>query len=191
MNTPQLDIGASHHPFSRSDNVFRRFIAKVAKNSASSKMTKSPFTFEGKREVVNCQTLPYLQNDWEVLPDEKQLPNRFCGDFIFGEQTINLFLLEKQKTMFLSGNVICQELVEKRVCTANLLDYLLQPENQYRIPNGWKNKSVFFWGTIYYDIWHDSQFVRYLKFVNGKWEWRYGWLDCAWNEDCPAVVLDR
>ena len=56
----------------------------------------------------------------------------------------------------------------------NVLDYLLK--NSQLIPEEWKGKAVFFWGTIFRDS-DGSLYVRYLHWSGASWQWRNG---CRW-----------
>lgn len=59
--------------------------------------------------------------------------------------------------------------------------------NPHLIPEEWKGKAVFFWGTIYRDA--DGHLcVRYLYWRGGGWDWGYRWLDYVWDGDGPAAV---
>lgn len=52
-----------------------------------------------------------------------------------------------------------------------LLDwYLGYPEN---IPDDWKGKRIFFWGTLYKDV-NGTNFVRYLEWNKYKKSWHSG-----------------
>ena len=68
---------------------------------------------------------------------------------------------------------------------ANVLDYLLaHPE---LIPEDWKNKYVFFWGTIYrYSS--GGLCVRYLCWNGSKWRWDGNWLAHDFYSAYPAVL---
>ena len=68
---------------------------------------------------------------------------------------------------------------------ANILDYLLaHPE---LIPEEWKGKYIFFWGTIY-RLSDGRLCVRYLIWNGSEWDWSYDWLDDDFNSDSPAAL---
>jgi len=84
-----------------------------------------------------------------------------------------------------SGNKLRKELAKKRVVNANVLDYLLA--NPHLIPEEWKGKAVFFWGTIYRDR-GDYLCVHCLLWGGVGWRWRSRWLGRDWHGDDPAAV---
>ncbi|HEY4477351.1 MAG TPA: hypothetical protein VJB56_01875 [Candidatus Paceibacterota bacterium] len=69
---------------------------------------------------------------------------------------------------------------------ANVLDYLLAHPDF--IPEWWKGKAVFFWGTIYRNS-YGNLCVRYLCFYGDRWDWNYDWLGIDWNVSYPADLL--
>jgi hypothetical protein len=69
--------------------------------------------------------------------------------------------------------------------SANVLDYLLaHPES---IPEDWKGKWVYFWGTIYRNA-DGSLYVRFLFWHGGRWVWDYSWLAGDFRGSRPAAV---
>ena len=83
-----------------------------------------------------------------------------------------------------SGNKLRKELANKDVLNANVLDYLLaHPE---LIPEEWKGKLIFFWGTIYRDS-DGRLYVRYLRWGGSRWNSGYGWLDNGFYSGNPAA----
>lgn len=83
------------------------------------------------------------------------------------------------------GDKLREHLKAKTVLNADLLDYLLK--NPTLIPEDWKGKFVFFWGTIYRDP-DGRLYVRYLRWGGGQWRWVYRWLGGGWDSDDPAAV---
>jgi hypothetical protein len=85
----------------------------------------------------------------------------------------------------IEGNKLREELKGRRAYNANLLDYLL--DKPHLIPIEWKNRRVFFWGTIYR---HNEGYecVRYLFWNGGKWNWSDSWLGSPQGGDSVAVV---
>jgi hypothetical protein len=76
--------------------------------------------------------------------------------------------------------------IAKRLLNANCLDYLLaHPE---LIPESWKGKATFFWGTTYRSS-SGRLCVRCLCWDGERWYWNYGWLGSGRSGDYPAAVL--
>ncbi len=73
----------------------------------------------------------------------------------------------------------------KKVLNANVLEYLLK--NPRAIPEEWKGKYVFFWGTIYRRS-DGRLYVRCLVWDGSQWYWSYYWLDIDFNGLNPAAV---
>jgi hypothetical protein len=74
------------------------------------------------------------------------------------------------------------------VMNANLLEFCLA--HTWLIPEDWKGKAVFFWGTVYRDG-SGSLYVRYLYWSGERWYWDSYWLGNAWGDDSPAALLGK
>lgn len=74
------------------------------------------------------------------------------------------------------------------VFNANLLDYLLA--NHQLIPEEWKVKRVFFWGTIYRGVSGDL-YIRCLYWDGGRWSWKARCLANHWGVTSPAAMLNK
>lgn len=104
----------------------------------------------------------------------------------FDTEKTSLYLSEEQERESVNGFSLRNELLYKPVMPANVLDYLLA--NTELIPNDWKNKKVFFWGSIYCDS--SGRFcVRYLYLNCSEWDWHYYWLDCDFDANRPAALV--
>jgi hypothetical protein len=111
------------------------------------------------------------------------------GQFTWDASKVQLYISESQKKLRgIEGNELRKELADKPVYNANLLDYLLK--NPHLIPEEWKGKYVFFWGTIYRSS-GGSLYVRDLYWRGGRWDWNGGLLDRGWGGSSPAAVPAR
>lgn len=129
--------------------------------------------------LIDCDTQPFIPNGWSV---EEHV---FGGQFSFNPTKVELYLSKKQKNYSIIGSDLRKELKGRKVLNANVLDYLLvHPE---LIPNDWRGKCVFFWGTIYRDS-DGRLYVRYLDWYGFKWSWRYCWLDGYFYSGSPAIL---
>lgn len=129
---------------------------------------------------IDLDASPYLPNGWSAEEHKK-------GGFLKWDPTkVRLHFSENQQGgKYVEGNKLRKELETQPVYNANLLDfYLAHPE---LIPEEWKGKSVFFWGTIY-RLSDGRLYVRYLYFLGGQWGWDYYWLDHDWSSSAPAAV---
>jgi hypothetical protein len=131
--------------------------------------------------VINCDAPPFIPNGWSV---EEHGVNGQKGPWKWNPN-IGLYISKKQKKGVVAGNNLRKELAGKLVLNANALDYLLaHPE---LIPESWKGKAVFFWGTIYRSA--DGHLsVRYLYWSGSEWSWHYYWLDNDFNASIPAAL---
>lgn len=97
----------------------------------------------------------------------------------FDSTKVTLYLADSQKEKSITGYALRKELNNHLTLNANVLDYLLlRPE---LIPEDWKDKTIYFWGTIYSDY-SESEgdlCVRYLYCKASKW---YSFYSCL-NED--------
>ncbi len=144
-----------------------------------------PILCEGVEEylvkhIIDCDSNPYLPDGWSVEEHQKG------GQLEWDPEKIQLWLSKSQKDGgYIEGNKLRKELKSQSVLNANVLDYLLA--NPHLIPEEWKGKYVYFWGTIYRSR-SGNLIVRCLYWGGDKWIWGYGWLDDGWGDRYPAVV---
>jgi hypothetical protein len=133
-----------------------------------------------KNHTIDCDADPYIPECWKVEAHIKH------GLFEWKPNKVMLYLSEQQKDgNYIEGNKLHKELKDKPVLNANVLDYLLA--NPQLIPEEWKGKVVFFWGTIYRDSDGDL-YVRYLIWGGDGWRWLSRWLGDYWRDIRPAAV---
>ncbi len=143
--------------------------------------TKTP-TVEAQQpqHTINCDTSPFTPEGWKVEYHKQD------GQFVFDPTKVKLHLSPNQQNgKVIGGNQLRRELENEPVLNANVLDYLLaHPE---LIPEEWKGKYIFFWGTIYR---HSSGnlCVRCLFFRGGGWGWDRSWLVSDWYDVSPAAL---
>lgn len=119
--------------------------------------------------IVDCDAPVFIPEKWKVLPEEDQLPRRIRGLVKFDPAKVALHLVDSQKKgKGIEGYNVREELSGTPVYTAHVLDYLLA--NPHLIPEEWKGKALFFWGTIYKDG-QCNFFVRYLYWNDNRWVW--------------------
>lgn len=134
--------------------------------------------------VIDCDAQPFVPDGWSVEEHQKG------GAFKWDKETQKdaLYLSKGQAgSKYLEGNKLRKELTDKStpVLNANALDYLLA--NPHLIPEEWKGKYVFFWGTVYRDR-DGSLYVRCLYWGDGGWDWGSYWLGHGFRGDDPAAV---
>lgn len=133
------------------------------------------------QHLIDCDADPFVPDGWTVESHAKG------GQIVFDRTKIKLYLSKAQeKGKTVEGNKLRKELVGQPVLNANVLDYMLA--HSELIPDEWKDKAIFFWGTIYRSS-GGRLCVRYLRWIGGGWYWRDYWLDRAWDADYPAAVL--
>lgn len=130
--------------------------------------------------VIDCDANPYLPEGWKVEEHQKSGPLKWDA------KLVELWLAKGQQNgKVLKGDKLRQELVGKPVLNACVLDYLLA--NSHLIPEEWKGKAVFFWGTIY-RLSGGYLYVRYLYWLGDRWFWSYYWLDIDWYDNYPSAL---
>jgi hypothetical protein len=130
--------------------------------------------------LIDCDADPFVPDGWSVVEHKKS------GLVKFDPAKIYPYLSKKQKKRPIEGNKLREELKNMRNANANVLDFLLK--NPHLIPEEWKGKYVFFWGTIYRSS--DGHLcVRYLSWGGVRWDWHYDWLDDDWHDVSPAALL--
>lgn len=132
--------------------------------------------------IIDCDADPFVPDGWEVVEHHKG------GQFKWNKEAQKdaLYLSAAQKNGSIEGNKLRKELVGKPVLNANALDDLLA--NPHLIPEEWKDKYVFFWGTVY-RISDGDLFVRFLYWDVGGWYSSSSWLGVVeWRCVEPAAL---
>lgn len=138
-----------------------------------------------RKHIINLDAAPLIPSGLE-LRESDQPSNRARGQFEWSSTKVRLHLDEIQKDgNVIEGNKLRKQLGNEPVLPATLLDYLLA--NPHLIPEEWKGKAVYFWGTIY-----RAQFgnlcVRCLIWRDGQWRAYYGYLFHGWDDLSPAAL---
>ncbi len=164
-------------------------LAQRVIDSRGNKLAKEVVEFIAGNEVVEVATSliinlaaePFIPQGWQV--EEHQTG----GEFEWDPGKISLYLSERQQGgKVIQGHKLREELKDRPVLNANVLDWLLT--HRQCIPAEWKGKWVFFWGTVYRSS-GGILCVRCLYWRGGRWRWRYYWLDDHWVAFSPALVL--
>jgi hypothetical protein len=130
--------------------------------------------------IIDLDADPFVPDGWKV---EKHIKG---GQFAFDHAQVKLHLdAGQQGGKSIQGHKLRKRLEKEPVMNANQLDWYLA--NPQHIPEEWKGKYVFFWGTIYRNR-HGNLYVRYLAWDDGRWGWGSYWLDGDWNGNNPAAV---
>lgn len=129
--------------------------------------------------IIDCDANPFVPDGWKAEEHQKG------GQLKFDATQVELYLSAKQNGGSIGGKDLRDELKGKLVLNANVLDYLLA--NPHLIPEDWKGKAVFFWGTIYRNS-DGNLYVRYLYLSGGRWYWNFYWLDSDWYDSNPAAL---
>lgn len=134
--------------------------------------------------VIDGDAQPFVPDGWSVEEHQKG------GAFKWDKETHKDALYPSKGqagSKYIEGNKLHKELTDKSipVLNANVLDYLLA--NPHFIPEEWKGKYVFFWGTVYRHR-VGRLCVRYLFWFGGRWGWSYQRLDDDWFGSSPAAV---
>lgn len=136
------------------------------------------------KHIIDLAADPYIPNNWKVEHHEKGV-----SDFEFDPTKVRLHLSKNQEgTKSVEGHKLREELANEPVLNANLLDYLLK--NPHLIPEEWKRKYVFFWGTIYRAS-NGDLYVRALSWHGSGWFWNYSYLGRDFDSDNPAACLAK
>lgn len=141
--------------------------------------------------VIDCDAPPFVPDGCEVEVHNKG------GQLKFDASQVELYLSAAQKNG-IEGNKLHEKLAGGLVLNANVLDYLLA--NPHLIPEEWKVKEIFFWGTVYRtprvrdsygkSVSDGNEGVRCLYESGDRWGWKWGypWLG-IWNDSRPAATL--
>src|SRR3990167_9669406 len=111
---------------------------------------------------IDCNADPFVPEGWSI---EEHIKG---GLWLWDSTKVVLHLEPEQTTGYLTGNTLRERLKGKLVLNANVLDYLLA--HTELIPEEWKRKYIFFWGTVYRDR-GGYLYVRCLCWYCDGWHW--------------------
>jgi hypothetical protein len=136
------------------------------------------------KHIVDLDADPFIPEGWSVEEHKKG------GQFKYDPTEVELYLDEDQKNgKNIDGNKLRKNLANQNVFNVNLLDFLL--ENPQLIPESWKGKAIFFWGTVYRDA-DGYLFVSYLYCIGGdRWRWDHCRLDDSLDSFNPTAVRGK
>ena len=132
------------------------------------------------KHVIDCDANPFVPDGWKVEEHQKG------GQLVWDASKVQLYLSDGQKNgKVIEGNKLRKELAGKPVLNANVLDHLLA--NPHLIPEEWKGKVIFFWGTIYCSS-DGRLYVRCLYCFGDRWDLSCNWLGFGWHDDDPVAL---
>lgn len=146
------------------------YVLKVIKGQAEIKMIE---------HLIDCDVAPFIPDGSSVEEHKKG------GMFKFSPEKISFYFSKKQKKGSIEGNDLRKELANYPVLNANVLDYLL--DHPKLIPEEWKGKVIFFWGTIYRDSAINLS-VYCLLWYGFEWRRNYVWLNDDFSCDDLAAI---
>lgn len=132
--------------------------------------------------VIHLDADPVIREGWSVVEHRRHNP---CA---WGLLKVGLYVPDQQKNGKFVGNELRDLMKDQSVFNANLLDYLLA--RPALIPDKWKQKSIYFWGTIFRNE-YGELCVRYMHSRDGLWRGDYRRLSKFWYPFEPAVVNNR
>ena len=139
------------------------------------------------KHLIDCDAKPFLSEDFGVSDGVKIEEHQRGGQFKWDASKVTLWLSEEQqKGKWPEGNKLRKDLVGKPVMNEKVLSHLLA--YSFLIPEEWKGKYIFFWGTIFRDR-NDNLYVRYLYWRKGMWNSGERYLDFDWYSRYPAAML--
>ena len=136
--------------------------------------------------IIDLDADPFTPGGWKA---EKHIKG---GPFKWDPAQVQFYLSPNQQNgRIIGGEKLREELADKLVFNANLLDYLLK--NPHLIPEEWKKdeqgrtRYIFFWGTEYRRS-DGDRCVRCLCWHGGGWRWGCDWLGIDWGVRSPAAL---
>ncbi len=140
----------------------------------------------GAPPILNFDIDPFIPEGWSIHPED-QIASRLTGSWELDLGKIGLHLdTGQQDGKDIVGHELKRSLESQQVLPAHVLDYLLvHPE---LIPESWKGKDIFFWGTVYRKS-VGYLYVHFLFWSSGKWRWDSFRLGSPWYDRHPCAVL--
>lgn len=139
----------------------------------------------GPNPILNFDAAPFIPEGLDIYESD-QIKSRVMGMWDGLISQIGLHLdVGQQGGEVIRGHDLKARLEGQPVLPAHVLDYLLKhPE---LIPESWKGKGIFFWGTIYRHA-AGNLYVRYLFWKEDRWDWVCYWLLRDWRGRDPCAV---
>lgn len=131
--------------------------------------------------IIDLDADPRVRNwRWGVWEHTKG------GQLEFDPTKIALYLVEEQKKGKIVGNNLLEKLRGMTVYNDNLLEFFLH--HPHLVPEEWRGKNIFFWGTIFTMI--GKPFVHCLVCESCGDLWSlHGYLDDPFGPNDHAIVL--
>lgn len=165
------------------DSVIREF-AKHAERMPKPEPVEPPAIIE---HIVDTDRRPSILPEFGLEEHRRmgkvKLEKREGGELYIQGSKVELIVTERQRSG-LQGHKLRKELTDKPVLNACVLEYLY--EHQELIPDSWKGRYPFFWGTIFRDA-VGLLYVAYLLWHGERWAWGCSWLGGDWRSPRPAV----
>ena len=156
-------------------------INKLGGTEGVHKLLSDEMELVPKTHAVNTNLDPFRPDGWEVIEHRKM------GQLVWNPEKVKPYLSENQKDgKMIKGHELRKELESQPVLNVCVLDYLLA--NPHLIPDEWKRKRTYFWGTVYRDT-YGYLCVRCLYWHGGRWRWRCSRLVNNWNFSGPSALL--
>jgi hypothetical protein len=125
--------------------------------------------------LIDTDVIPFIPYGWSIGEHQKG------GLFEWSGESYFLLLTKKQASGAVKGSQLQETLSNVPVLNACVLDYLI--DNPHLIPEEWKAKKVFFWGTTYLNL-DGVTFVRYLyNSIGGRWYCGSYWVGLDFSSD--------
>lgn len=158
--------------------AYKRFLRK--ENPWVEAVPTVPVIQAALNRHIDCDAQPYVPNNWTVEEHQKG------GQIEFDPNKVELYLSPNQVNgKKIKGEGLHKELKGKKVMNACALNHFLA--NPGLIPESWKGKLVFFWGTIYRNSGRNL-YVRCLYWDGSAWSWGCFWLGSEFGaRHCAAV----
>ncbi|MBN1585422.1 hypothetical protein JW899_03585 [Candidatus Uhrbacteria bacterium] len=164
-------------------------IEKLTQNPAMAErfcdVLRGMATIELAKNDINLEAAPFVPEGWKICPED-QVKSAVRGLFRWRQGVIKLHLDERQKNWAVPGHDLHKVIEGQPVLSAHVLDYLLA--HQELIPESWKGKVVFFWGTVYRSR-YGFPFVRDLYWFGTAWAGGSYCLEVGFGSSAPAAVL--
>jgi hypothetical protein len=132
----------------------------------------------------------FIGNGWSIVEEDKR--SLKLTEVDLAKVSFKTTLKGRENTVV--GNEKLKRLIASGDIRLDAKVFQTLWENQHLIPEAWKQPTngnttyVFFDGTI---LQHSGggRYVLDLFWSDGRWRWRYVWLDVQWDANRPSAVL--
>jgi hypothetical protein len=168
MKYPNLEMGTIEAVFNKLGGFY-----------AAKAFLRGEMELKQLDQVIDLDKITVNRRDYDVMEHQKG------GRLTWSPAAVELYVDVLQVSKRATGHDIRKILADKPVLNICAMEFLL--ERQHLIPEEWKGKAIFFWGTIFRGY-EGRPYVMCMRMWHGEWAWSAHPLNNPWGTNSPAIL---